>query len=153
MILSSARPHDPVYVDRTVEVIRTLAAKYGSPPYSDTVTMIELLNEPAISVSDEMAKVTKQYYLDAYEAARWPWGREAGNQTDLIIVFHDGFRELMYWDGFLTGDGFEKVWIDDHYYQVFGVRDGNVTAEQHIRVGSDLSLDDPTSRPNHAVPC
>jgi glucan 1,3-beta-glucosidase len=121
MILSSARPHDPVYVDRTVEVIRTLAAKYGSPPYSDTVTMIELLNEPAISVSDEMAKVTKQYYLDAYEAARWPWGREAGNQTDLIIVFHDGFRELMYWDGFLTGDEFEKVWIDDHYYQVFGV--------------------------------
>lgn len=117
---------------RSVDVVKLLAAKYGSAPYNDTVTMLELLNEPTLWLSKDIKSVTKQYYIDAYQAARRPWGAD-GDETSLIIVFHDGFQEMKWWDGFME-NGFENVWIDDHYYQAFSQKFFGISAEEHLRV-------------------
>ena len=96
--------------------------------------MFELLNEPTLWYGEEIQNVTKQFYLDAYDVARRPWGSEAGNKTNWIIVFHDGFQRMNWWDNYMIGDQYEKVWIDDHYYQAFDERYMGISAEEHLRV-------------------
>ena len=134
--VTDARHTNPDNVKRSVDVIRNLAGKYGAKPYSDTVTMIQLLNEPTLWLGDGIQSVTKQYYLDAYEAARRPWGTDKG-ETSLIIVFHDGFQRMDWWNGYMNG--FKDVWIDDHYYQAFVNKYFDITAEEHLRVNLLLS--------------
>lgn len=130
----TVRYKDTALVKRSVDIVRTISTRYGTPQYSDVVTMIELLNEPTLFLNDDIKAVTKQYYLDAYEAARRPWGSASGNKTDWIVVFHDGFQPMSWWSDYMVGDGYEKIWIDDHYYQAFDQKYFDISAEQHIRV-------------------
>lgn len=135
--MTDHRHTNPDNVKRTVDVIQRISAQYGQPEYSDTVTMLQLLNEPTLWISDEIKTVTKQFYVDAYEVARRPWGTDAGNETDWIIVFHDGWQAMRWWGDTMQGDQYEKVWLDHHYYQAFEADDFGISAEEHLRVGSD----------------
>ena len=101
--------------------------------------MFELLNEPTLWIGADYQNVTRQFYLDAHDVARRPWGDAAGNQTEWIIVFHDGFQRMDWWKDFMVGYKYGKVWIDDHYYQAFGRRYMNISAEEHLRVISSVA--------------
>lgn len=134
-VCSSSRHKDPVNVQRSVDVIRTISLTYGGSEYADVVTMLQLLNEPKLFADDEDLKtVTKQYYLDAYEAARRPWIGYPESETDWIIVLHDGFLPLSFWTDYMVGDGFRDIWTDSHEYQAFGEEYYNISAEEHLRV-------------------
>ena len=99
------RHSDPNNVKRTVDLIKTISKQYGTPAYADTVTMIELLNEPTLWISNSMKSVTRQYYFDRYEAARRPWSTSAGNKTDWIVIFNDGFKR------WIAGTTYDWGWI------------------------------------------
>jgi len=100
--------------------------------------MFELLNEPTLWLGAEIQTATKQFYLDAYGVARRPWGDNAGNKTNWIVVFHDGFQRMDWWKDYMGGNAYEKVWIDDHYYQAFGQQFRGISAEEHLRVSRGL---------------
>ncbi|ORX36670.1 glycoside hydrolase superfamily [Kockovaella imperatae] len=122
-------------VNRTLEVVRQIAQKYTLPPYSDVVTMFELINEPSVWISPLFATVLKQYYLDAYEIVRRPFG-EFGPTTDIIVLLQDGFQPMTWWGDFMTpnynGGDYERVWMDNHYYQAFNPSYGLLDAAGHI---------------------
>ena len=101
--------------------------------------MLLLLNEPTLWIDDEIKRVTKQYYVDAYNVARWPWGVEGGNKTDWIILIHDAWQPLQWWGDILQGPQCEKVWIDHHHYQAYDDSDYNISAEEHIRVSPNTA--------------
>jgi len=101
--------------------------------------MLLLLNEPTLWIDDEIKRVTKQYYVDAYNVARRPWGVEGGNKTDWIILIHDGWQPLQWWGDILQGPQYEKVWIDHHHYQAYDDSDYNISAEEHIRVSPNTA--------------
>ena len=107
-------------VQRTLDVVRQIAQKYTMPAYSDVVTMIELINEPSLWVSDQFKVVLKQYYLDAYDIVRNPWG-QFGMETETIVLLQDGFQPMSWWGDFMTpnfnGGNYKAVWMDNHYYQ------------------------------------
>jgi len=63
-------------------------------------------------MSSELLDTAKQYYSDGYGVVR--------NSGGLVVVLHDAFQQLNYWDGFLTvGTGAWNVLMDTHIYQVF----------------------------------
>ena len=133
-----SRPSYEINIQRSVNVIRTIASKYGAAEYKNTLTMLQLLNEPKLSEGAELQEATKRYYRDAYAAARYPWssGSNRGDKTHLVIVLHNGFMNMDWWNGFDIGDGGEddEWWLDDHYYQSFDQKYYWISAEEHLRV-------------------
>ena len=83
--------------------------------------------------SAQNQQVLKQYYMDAYQVARQPWG-PTGAETDLIVVLQDGFMPMTWWGGFMTGNPYTNVWMDNHYYQAFTSNYGSMNAGTHIKV-------------------
>lgn len=89
-------------------------------PDSDVVTGINLLNEPATYMSTQLLDYATQFWRDGYGATRWPWAQDGnGAQSNLLIVYSDGFQPLSHWNGFMTEPAYTSVAIDTHYYQVF----------------------------------
>jgi aryl-phospho-beta-D-glucosidase BglC (GH1 family) len=122
-----------------VDIVKKISTLYGTPQSADTLTQLSLLNEPTLWISDQIKTVTRQFYQDAYQVARHPWG--SLNKTDWTIIIHDGFQRQTYWNDFMTeAQGYEKVWIDDHYYQAFGKEDFGISAEEHMRVSQSLNF-------------
>lgn len=62
--------NDEENVKRTRAVLQTLLEDFYVPEFYDTVTSIELLNEPAGFVGGKMMDVVKQYYYDGYGQVR-----------------------------------------------------------------------------------
>ncbi len=86
--------------------------------------MLGLLNEPATLVSNDLLRTTRQYWYDAYGAARYPWAQSgSASKSGFALVIHDGFQSLDTFNNFMSEPSFEDVFIDTHNYQVF---DNNV---------------------------
>jgi len=101
-------------------VVQTLAQKYSDPAYWQVVTALGLLNEPATYLSSDLLATTRQYWYDAYGAARYPWADSgSGSKSGLALVIHDGFQPLNTFNNYMTEPNFEDVFIDTHNYQVF----------------------------------
>jgi len=81
--------------------------------------MLGLLNEPATLVSNDLLRTTRQYWYDAYGAARYPWAQSgSASKSGLALVIHDGFQSLDTFNNFMSEPSFEDVFIDTHNYQV-----------------------------------
>lgn len=127
-------PDDPKNVQRSVDVIHKIALKYSAPEYNQTVTSIGLLNEPAgFKGGDKMKQTIKQYYEDAFKAARLPWEGKK-DESGMYIVLHDAFQSLDgFWgNGFMHGDGYDGIGMDVHYYQIFSKDENSWDADKHI---------------------
>ena len=118
---SRCRRHtDPNNVLRTKNIIQSLSQKYSDPSYFQVVTMLALLNEPAAYLGADVLSVTRQYWYDAYGAARYPWASQGSDsKSGLAIVIHDAFQPLSSYDGFMEEPTWESVLVDTHNYQVF----------------------------------
>lgn len=99
--------------------------------------MLALLNEPATFQNDQLLQTTRQYWYDAYGAARYPWVPEgSASKSGLALVISDGFQPLNTFNGFMTEPNFESVFIDTHNYQVFNDDYQTWDQNRHIRVSS-----------------
>ncbi|KAI0322258.1 glycoside hydrolase [Amylostereum chailletii] len=98
---------------RSLDYVRILAEFISQPQYKDVVTMFGVINEPrAVFISEENIE---RYYLGSYEAVRLASGTGAGNGP--MISFHDAFRGLPPWVGYLPGA--DRVSLDYHPYLCF----------------------------------
>ncbi|WVF72839.1 hypothetical protein IAT40_007657 [Kwoniella sp. CBS 6097] len=118
-------------VVRTKNVIATLSKKYSAPEYYGAVTMLALLNEPATYMNDQLLQTTRQYWRDAYGAARYPFGNS--DKSGLELVLHDGFQPLTTYQGFMTEPDYEGVFMDTHNYQIFNDDFAAWNWDQHIQ--------------------
>lgn len=127
---------DPNNVLRTKLVIQSLSQKYSDPAYWQVVTMLALLNEPATYLSNDLLSVTRQYWYDAYGAARYPWAPQgSASKSGLALVIHDGFQALSSYQNYMSEPNFEDVFIDTHNYQVFNNDFQTWDWNTHIKVG------------------
>lgn len=52
-------------------------------------------------------------------AFSYPYG--TSQQSNTVVLLHDAFQPLSYWNGFMTYPGWEGVAMDTHIYQMFSV--------------------------------
>lgn len=50
---------------------------------------------------------------------RYPYG--TSQQGNTLVLIHDAFQPLSYWNGFMTGSNWQGVAMDTHIYQMFSV--------------------------------
>ncbi|WVQ82333.1 hypothetical protein IAT38_004461 [Cryptococcus sp. DSM 104549] len=123
---------------RTKNVVNTLAQKYSDPQYYGVVTALALLNEPATFLNDQLLDTTRQYWYDAYGAARYPWASDGnGDKSGLAIVIHDGFQDISTYDNYMNYPEYEDVILDTHNYQVFSDDFVSWNWDQHIAGACD----------------
>ena len=58
---------------------------------------------PAGYFSDQVLEVTKQYWLDSYEAIR----TQNGSETNTVVLIHDAFQNSSYWSDFMTSSEYQ----------------------------------------------
>ncbi|KAF7347576.1 Glycoside hydrolase family 5 protein [Mycena venus] len=100
-------------VQRTNAVIKQIANLYKDN--SSVVPIIAPLNEPAGFNGGNWLSVIRQYWLDSYGNIRYPYG--SSRQSDTLMLIHDAFQSLSYWNGFLTYpqyNGEEQMSMSDH---------------------------------------
>ncbi len=74
-------------------MLKQISDKYAKAEYQDVVVAIELLNEPLPSGTLSVDTV-RQFYRDGFGRVR--------EVSDTPVVFHDAFRPVSEWNGFLT---------------------------------------------------
>jgi hypothetical protein len=82
-----------------------------------TVSSIAPMNEPAGFYGDDILKPIKQYWYDSYGSIRFPYG--SSQQSNTLVMLHDAFMPVSYWQGFMQQPGWQGVAMDVHRYQVF----------------------------------
>ncbi|KJA28398.1 glycoside hydrolase family 5 protein [Hypholoma sublateritium FD-334 SS-4] len=116
-------------VDRTTALVQRLVAMFKDKTH--VVPIIGVLNEPHGSPDDNTLPVATQFYTDSYYNVRYPSGENA-SETDLIMMMHDAFMGVDYWDGFLQPPQHKGVVLDTHIYQMFSDADNALSFDQHI---------------------
>jgi glucan 1,3-beta-glucosidase len=121
-------------MNRTIAVLKTMAAKYGARDWSDVVAAIELVNEP-ISWAQNNFTGIKEWAKEAYDAVR-----TAAENQELVIVMHDAFKPSAEWKDVAPNiDGKGKFALDAHLYQVYVDSDKALLQEEHIREACNWS--------------
>ena len=98
--------HDPKNIEKTVEVLKALASRYGLHP---ALHSIQALNEPHWTID---LSILQSFYRQVYQTIRPILPKH------VAIVFHDGFR-LKEWVDFFQTEAMENVILDTHLYQCF----------------------------------
>lgn len=95
--------------------------------YTDIISSIELLNEPAGFSSEINMDVVKQFYYDG-------WGYIHATYPSFTTVIHDAFQPIdSYWNGFMnTAMKVDNVMLDTHIYQVFTPGQLAMTPCEHV---------------------
>ncbi|EKM84058.1 hypothetical protein AGABI1DRAFT_51741 [Agaricus bisporus var. burnettii JB137-S8] len=117
------------YVDRTNAIIKTIASTYKN--MADVVAVIAPLNEPAGFDGAQVLSVTKQYWFDSYGNIRFPFG--TSQQSNTMVMIHDAFQSLSFWNGFMQPPDFDGVLLDTHRYQMFSDAENHKSEQQHIQ--------------------
>jgi len=47
----------------------------------------------------------------------WPYG--TSQQSSTLVMIHDAFQPLSYWNGFMPPPNWQDVMIDTHIYEMF----------------------------------
>ncbi|CAL8088170.1 unnamed protein product [Orchesella dallaii] len=116
-------------LQRATNVIKQIATWANGTNWRDTVTIIELLNEPILwgnEYSTRLARL-KQYYRMSYDAVR------AVNDIAVVAV-HDAFIDPSNWYYLRDDSHYYWMMLDTHIYQVFGDEYKNLTCQQHETV-------------------
>jgi len=126
-------------VQRTDKIMMTIASMFANNP--NVVSAIAPLNEPAGFDGDAVLDVVRQYWFDSYGNIRFPFG--TSQESNTVVVLHDAFQPLSFWDGFMQPPMWQGVAMDTHQYQVFSDSQVAMSQQQHIQaacaLGSELS--------------
>jgi aryl-phospho-beta-D-glucosidase BglC (GH1 family) len=115
-------------IARTDAIIKQIASMFASQV--DVVPIIAPLNEPAGYYGSSVLTPLRQYYYDSYGNIRYPHG--TSTQSNTVVLLHDAFQPLSYWNGFETTPNFQGVAMDTHIYQVFSNADVQMSWQSHI---------------------
>lgn len=117
-------------INKTISVLTTMAAKYSGSEYSDVVIALELVNEP-ISWSPNDLAITRQFYIDAYNAVQ----AALTDNKDLQIIMHDSFVPLSEWSDLPTtlSASYGQIGLDTHLYQVYSDSDLALDGPGHVQ--------------------
>lgn len=65
-----------------------------------------ILNEPAGFTSSSYLATTRQFTIDAFYAARYPWASQGNNaKSGLLIIYSDAFQPSEFWDWQIESGG------------------------------------------------
>ncbi|KAF4604892.1 exo-1,3-beta-glucanase [Pleurotus pulmonarius] len=116
-------------IARTNAIIKRIASMFASQ--TSTVPIIAPLNEPAGFDGQAVLDATRQYWFDSYGNIRFPFG--TSQQGNTVVLIHDAFQPLSFWDDFMDPPHWEGVAIDTHIYQMFSVAENQMSQSQHIQ--------------------
>ncbi|KAF8640742.1 hypothetical protein AX17_000393 [Amanita inopinata Kibby_2008] len=116
-------------VQRTDNIIKRIAGTYKDS--TSVVPVIAPLNEPAGYYGDSVLSVVRQYWYDSYGNIRYPYG--TSQQSNTIVMIHDAFQSLSYWNGFMPPPKWQGVIMDTHIYQIFSNALVAYSDSQHIQ--------------------
>ncbi|KAK7063958.1 Exo-beta-1,3-glucanase [Favolaschia claudopus] len=116
-------------VQRTNAIIKKIADLYKDNP--SVVSAIAPLNEPAGFNGDSWLSVIRQFWYDSYGNIRFPYG--SSKQSNTLVLIHDAFQPLSYWNGVLTSPSAEGVAMDTHVYTIFSQGEEQMSMSQHIQ--------------------
>ncbi|KAJ3564549.1 hypothetical protein NP233_g8229 [Leucocoprinus birnbaumii] len=117
------------FISRTNAIMKTMASMWKD--MTNVVSIIAPLNEPAGFDGDQILSVTKQYWFDSYGNIRFPFG--TSQQSNTVVMIHDAFQPLSFWNGFMQPPNWEGVILDTHIYQMFSDSDNHLSQQQHIQ--------------------
>ncbi|KAJ6634853.1 putative glucan 1,3-beta-glucosidase A [Pseudolycoriella hygida] len=110
-------------IQRAVNVIGRIAQ--WSIDFKDTVTIIQLINEPNLwDAYDYRLGRLKDYYGLAYKEVR-------KYNPDVVVAVSDAFIDAVNWYYFGELPEYHSVMLDIHMYQVFGDEWRDMTCAQH----------------------
>ncbi len=98
----------------------------NAPEWRDTVSIIQLLNEPILwDDYDYRLDRLKQYYRQAYDEVR--------KYNDIAVVaVHDAFIDLTNWYYLREDTHYFWMMLDTHLYQVFTPEWTDLSCEEHV---------------------
>ncbi|KAG4078349.1 hypothetical protein HA402_013059 [Bradysia odoriphaga] len=112
-------------IQRAVNVIGRIAEWSSSVEWKDTVTIIQLINEPNLwDAYDYRLGKLKDYYGLAYHEVR-------KYNPDVVVAVADAFIGAENWYYFSDLPEYHSVMLDIHMYQVFGDEWRNMTCTEH----------------------
>ncbi|CDO68922.1 Glycoside Hydrolase Family 5 protein [Trametes cinnabarina] len=68
---------------------------------------------------------------DPRNPCSFPYG--TSQQSNTLVLLHDAFQPLSYWNGFQTPPNWQGVAMDTHIYQMFSQDEVSRTNQQHIQ--------------------
>ena len=109
----------------SLDVLTTIAQKYGTVALADTVVGIEIVNEPDKS----LLGFSQQFAQDAYKTIK-----SAAANPNLMVVTHDAFAGLDKWTTTAQTIGGKGTFgVDAHLYQSFTPSDNQLDQPGHIK--------------------
>lgn len=122
----------PDNLARSIDVLKTMATKYGSIEYADVVVGLELVNEP-ISYGKNVFSTSQSWAQKAFTAVK-----AVAANPNLVIVMHDAFQGASSWTNLVAGMNANRQFgLDSHMYQLFTDADNDLTQAQHITKACD----------------
>ena len=112
--------------EKSLQILETIAGKYGTLALANTVVGIEIVNEPLQSGND--FGTTQQFARDAYGRIK----QKAAN-PNLMVITHDGFYNASSWSKIASGIGGKNFGVDVHQYQLYTDTDNAMNLEGHIQ--------------------
>jgi len=115
-------------LDRSVRVIGEIAKVANTSEWRDTITIIQLLNEPVLwdDYGYRLSRL-QDYYRRSYDEVR--------RYNDIAVVaVHDAFIALNNWFYFRDDPHYFWVMLDTHLYQVFSPEWANLSCQEHARL-------------------
>lgn len=97
-------------MDRTLHSLQVLMKEFNKPEWANTVTSIEVLNEP-FPQNEEQEKFLKLYYEAAYSQVRnqSPATPEGGG---IVVVMSEAYRGLEYWKDWMPSPAYQRAALD-----------------------------------------
>ncbi|KAN0066276.1 hypothetical protein ACQY0O_000370 [Thecaphora frezii] len=132
---------DQSNADRAKAAVVQIANRFAAEEFAGTVTIIELLNEPAGYLGGNLVAFTQQYYYDAFYAVREKF-------ANVAIMIHDAFQPLASWNGFMRPPQFEQVLLDTHIYTVFSPAENAMSNQQRLSTICDKTSSLQSSQQN-----
>ncbi|KAI9864522.1 MAG: exo-1,3-beta-glucanase [Trichoglossum hirsutum] len=112
----------------SIDILKTVATKYGAQQFADTVVGLELVNEP-ISWGANNLDTTKQFAKDGYYAVKG-----AAANKNLMVIMQDAFVGAGSWTGIASQlNSGRSFGVDSHLYQIFNDDDKKLNQDQHIQ--------------------
>ena len=110
-------PYYPENIAATQNAFTKLVTEFNDPKYAGIVTGIEAINEPQANGNGDVKNLLNSYYPFAWNTVAHPNGQS--QSSNLLLVAHDGFLGLGYWQDFWQGHNRDRVLLDKHPYFVY----------------------------------